>query len=216
MKYLVSILAVSLLALGVLVYYQGRSAERAKNNRENENRLHQQRVSQIQATLQATKDSVRREKADRHKTDSLFKVSDDARKREIKANDKKLSERREIVQHLIDSVSELRSFVAAYDSSLADRDTLIAMLTQNNQSISESYEREIALLNNQVSNLQSGHLEDHRTIEDLQKSLAKAEKKANKRLGFGINGGYGIQEHGGAITAGPAITAGIHWTLFKL
>lgn len=215
MKYLVAILSAALLVLGILVYYQGRSAERAKNDREADNLLHQQRVSQIQASLIAAKDSVKREKAHRHKTDSLNKVSENALKSQIRVRDKKLSELRVPVASLIDSVKELGKFIAAYDSSLASRDSLIVTLTVNNQEISASYEREIDLLEHQIDTLQAANVSNLGRVSDLERSLNKAEKKARKKLGFGISAGWGLQENNGVINSGPSINAGVHWTPFR-
>lgn len=215
MKYIVAILSAGLLVLGILVYYQGKHAARQEAERISENQRFQQRVSEIQATLLQERGKVERIRAERVKTDSIFRVSENALKREIRVRDKKISDLRVPVASLIDSVADLKVFVAAYDSSLAVRDSTISLLSHKIESDSVSHQSEVVSLEKQITDLQTGAVENLQRIDGLERSLAKAQKKANKRIGFGINGGYGIQEHGGEVTAGPTISAGIHWTIFR-
>lgn len=215
MKYLIAILSASLLSLGILVYYQGRQAERQKWERLEDNKRHAELVSKIQAALkqeQAKVESIRRE---RTKTDSIFQASISAQKAKTAREQRKVTELRPQIDQLADSITVLAQFLEANDSLFANKAHEIAMLNQKLQSDSVSHDLETRHLNNQVQNLMSGHNEDHRTIDDLQRSLSKSQKRASKRLGFGFSGGYAIQENAGTLRVGPAITVGIQYQLFK-
>lgn len=216
MKYLIAALSAALLILGILVYYQGKQAARKEFEQKERERLHAEQISVIQAAAERDRAAVKRIQEQRTKDDSIFQASISAQKARTAREQRKVTELRPQINLLADSITVLAQFLEANDSLFHGKDVEIAMLNQKLQSDSVSHDLETRHLNNQIENLTAGHVEDHRTIEDLQTQLAKAEKKANKRIGFGINGGYGIQEHGGTITAGPTLSAGIHWTLFKL
>lgn len=215
MKYLVAILSASLLALGVLVYYQGKSAERQKWERKTENDLHQQRVSEIQAELLQSKAATERIRAERVKTDSIFQASISQQKAKTAREQKRTNELRPQIDQLADSIAVLAQFLDANDSLFAGKAEEIALLTQKIHTDSVSFTSEILHLNNQIDTLKRGTVENLQTIDGLQRSLVKAQKKGNKRLSVGITAGYSITQYENKLITGPSITGGVHYRLFS-
>lgn len=215
MKYLIAILSASLLALGVLVYYQGKSAARQEAEHLDENRRFQQRVSEIQATLQQERATVARIKSERVKTDSIFQASISAQMKKTSREQKRTNELRPQIDQLADSIAVLAQFLDANDSLFAGKAEEIALLTQKIHTDSVSHASEVFHLNNQIDTLKKGTVENLQTIDGLQRSVTKLQKKSSKRLGIGISAGYGIQENNGTLTTGPTVNAGVHWTPFR-
>lgn len=215
MRYLVSTLIVSLLALIALVYYQGRSAGIQKTERETENKLHQQRVSEIQAAHAKDRARFERIQKDGQRKDSIFQASINAQKQKTARTEKRAAELRPQIDQLADSVKELAQFLALNDSLNLSKDATIVKLEERIDTLQRSHSQEVKLLQDQILALTNEAVDDQNYIADLNERLTKAESKSRKRWSVGLTGGYSVVEHQGEVFGGPGVTAGIGYRLFS-
>lgn len=216
MKYLIPIVIVVMAALLALVWYQSKMAERARWERETENKAHQQRVSEIQAALLKERGKVEAERKKRSKGDSIFRASISKLKGQNQSLAKKLTDLRVPVQVLGDSITVLGEFLKVNDSLQAGKAVEIGLLTAQIDTLKQSHASEVKHLESQILDLQTANVANLERVAGLEKDLNKAVKRANKRLSFGIGAGGSVINHNGEVVVGTGIHGGIQYRLFRL
>lgn len=116
------------------------------------------------------------------------------------------------VQSLIDSVEALGTFVAAQDSSILEKDNIIAKTEEAWYNDVKRYSEQNLQLH--VAVLQSDSVSNNfKQVAENATNLY--EKQKRKKFSIGVSGGYSVVSTGGEVRTGPAIQIGIVYNLFK-
>lgn len=214
-NYLILGLLALLLISGTLNIVQLNSAKQEQANRMADNLRNQIETAGHIALAKSYADRAREVDSVRTLERDSTKVVVRALKDETKAYKKTIAALRPLVGARIDSVPQLRDFVAAQDSTILKQDSTITSLEiANANEIKKATE---------IDELKRSEINEMvLTINGLQESVLfeqgetrKYKKQAGKRFGLGINAGWGVMSTGGEIRTGPVIQAGLQWRLLR-
>lgn len=125
---------------------------------------------------------------------------------------KTIAQLRAKVQPQLDTMSEVEHLVDLQDSSSQNKDAQIFNLESDVARITKSFTAEI--------NSWSEKFKAESEKSDIWETQAIKATKENSKLrsrkfGIGISAGYGIQESGGTVRAGPSIQVGINYNFAR-
>jgi len=188
-------IAVILLLLGT-VYMQWKSAKNQETYRLAENILFQAAIQDSRAMVKSWQDSVNELSVRLALDRDSVKVVVSGLKMRNSTLSKKIAELRQEIKPQVDTLPEIKHFIALQDSSLSQKDSVISVLGTQNVTQYNSMSEIIRLQDKQIAEERDISTMLEGQMDNYQALYLKADKKAKKRWSLQVGAGYGVNKDG--------------------
>ena len=166
--------------MGLFIAYQCKSSKVDRLERSEDARLHQERVKGLEQQAASAGHRADELASSRGKLRDSVKIVLWASNDQIQTYKKTIARLRPLVAVRIDTIPDLRDFVAALDSTVAEQDTLIQSLQLAHSAEIVSYELELKERGRQILAKESIQV----ALEERLVSLERENRKQRRKTGF--------------------------------